>query len=207
MIPTKVNRVIDNETGDKLILCGFTVSSSGCYYTLFSTKLRSTIKVDSKEVEGEWWNDKEANEEKKKRYTIIDKEAGLEDITKEQIVSYLGEVNQLGLLDVIKRRLCPDYYEEGALVYFTIPGYIPYNREAYGPEYPFLITENRKIVGFDYKTSEFKFIVVVKRYDPSKGRDISLYDDNYNGISIESDLTLYQKEDCYTLLSRYDKEY
>lgn len=205
MIPTKVNRVIDNETGDKLVLCSFTIGSSGRYYTLFSSKYKSTIKVDSKEVEGGWNNEEHPNE--KKRYTIIDKEVGLEDITKEQIVSYLEEVNQLGLLDVIKRRLCPDYYEEGALVYFTVPGYIPYNREAYGPEYPFLITENRKLVGFDYKTSEFRFILVVKRYDPNKGRDISLYDDNYNGISIESDLTLYQKEDCYTLLSRYDKEY
>ena len=114
MIPTKVNRVIDNETGDKLVLCSFSVSSSGRYYTLFSTKLRSIIKVDGKEVEGGQWNDKETNE-KKKRYTIVDKEVGLEDITKEQIVSYLDEVN--GKTDLINDVTGKSMREDTVIIY------------------------------------------------------------------------------------------
>lgn len=186
MIPYSFSRVINKTTSEIGVICSTTYGSV-CYHLIFWPNRKIFEKKNLQDFD--------------KDYKILDKENTIKGIKVEHIISFLEETNNFGIIDIINRRRTSGYYTPGSLVFFTKPGYIKYNEEAFGPEYPYIIIKN--IITDE---ENFRFRIELAKYDSKKGTDVS----KYNGcgdIGIDSFLTLYLKEDCYSLLSRYDTEF
>lgn len=115
-----------------------------------------------------------------------------------QIMEYLKEERLARIPQTVARRLDPDYYKVGDIVYFQSPGYLWGSGEyaAFGPKYPLIITEIRQDLG-----NEFRFNIILDRYRPESPL-------NPKGeFSIFFDLTNFYSTDAYNNLARYDKEY
>lgn len=190
MIPYKFTRIIKLDTKEIGVICSIYYGTD-CVYKIY-------------------WSNRNFIENIKEDHTFFDKYKLIEeentDITKDHIIKYLTDIFGLGIISLINRRLVSNYYVVGAVVFFTLPGYIPYNREAFGPEYPFIIVSNT--VNENFSGENCFFTIRLCRFDRDKGTDIDSYSPSYyNCISIVSSLSSYSKEDCYSLLSRYDSKF
>lgn len=189
MIPYSFSRVINKTTSEIGVICSTTYGSVCCYHLIFWSSSKTFEKINLQDFD--------------KNYKILDKTDTIKGIKIEYIISFLEETNNFGIIDIINRRKTSGYYTPGSLVFFTKPGYIKYNKEACGPEYPFIIIKNYLI---DEKN--FRFRIELAKYDSKIGTDISKYNEYCSSeIGIDSFLTLYLEEDCYSLLSRYDTEF
>lgn len=115
-----------------------------------------------------------------------------------QIMEHLKEKSLARIPQVVARRLDPDYYKVGDIVYFQSPGYLWGSGEyaAFGPEHPLIIVEIRQ----DW-SNEFRFNIILDRYHPESPL-------NPKGeFSTFFDQTSFYSTDAYNNLARYDKEY
>lgn len=133
-------------------------------------------------------------------------ESSYDQLTKKEIVDIIKKEYCGSILDVLlKRKNLPDYFKVGSLVYFTKPGYIPWNREDYGPGQPFIIIDkiNRDTFVYMNPNSEPEFILCLSSYEPEKD-DVNDY---VEVIRIRSSLVNFYSDDAFHILSRYDYEF
>lgn len=127
--------------------------------------------------------------------------------------------------EMVAKRLDPDYFKEGSVVFFLDDGWIDRNVRSggviyqtfrYGPRYPYLIVENEEVVPYytNYCSNyDYRFELTLIPYSRSLKnktlREIKKEVDmgNYSKIVVPLSLTRYFDGDAYSILSRYDKEY
>ena len=133
------------------------------------------------------------------------------------IMKLLKEDEYRGIIESVARRLDPEYFKEGTLVYFNSADYIiekySSNCNLYGPNYPYLIAKitdtSCKTYSDDYIISfELTLVPYSKRISEMTLEEIQKNLKIYRCI----DITGYRSDwkfsnDAYNLLSRYDKEY
>lgn len=120
-----------------------------------------------------------------------------------QILDFLKRTPSVGRIpQIVARRLDPDYYKIGSLVYFQSPGFMSYD-DQYGPKYPLIITEIRQDI-----RNEFEYTLILSRYNYNNSivseSDLKSLSKDYFVIF---DLTRFYDDDAYNNLARYDKEY
>lgn len=134
-------------------------------------------------------------------------DANYDQLTKEEIVDKIKKEYCSSILDVLlKRKNLPDYFEVGSLVYFTEPGYIPWNRKDYGPGQTFIIIDkiDNDTNVYMNTNSEPEFILCLSRYEPGKD---SVDDYIREDIRVRSSLANFYSNDAFHILSRYDYEF
>ncbi len=155
-----------------------------------------------------YWSDSFTQEEIKEsdfydRCEIINHDYS--DITS-QVMEFLRSYKSVGRIpQIVARRLDPDYYKIGSVVYFQSPGFLIKNSnyDIYGPEYPMIIKE----IIQDCR-DEFNFTLVLSSYHHeifiASGSDLSSLKSE---VTIGLNLTHFSDSDAYNNLARYDKEY
>lgn len=116
-----------------------------------------------------------------------------------QVMEYLKDPSLGRIPQVVARRLDPDYYRSGNIVYFQSPGFLWGSGDyaAYGPEHPLIIVAIEQ----DWN-NEFRFNIILDRYFPGTS-----YSKPKREFSVFFDLTSFFNNDAYSNLARYDKEY
>lgn len=119
-----------------------------------------------------------------------------------QIIDFLKRTPSVERIpQIVARRLDPDYYKVGSIVYFQSPGFMSYY-DQYGPKYPLIITEIRQ----DFR-NEFEFTIILSRYDHNMSNEELDLKSLPNDYYVVLDLTRFYDDDAYNNLARYDKEY
>lgn len=122
----------------------------------------------------------------------------------DQIINLLKEPYLSRIPQIVARRLDPDYYTQGSIVYFQTPGFLD-NSDLFmcGPSYPLIIT---RVV--QHSRDEFYFTLVLARYYHdvyvNSGFNLNSLKETH---SIDLNLTYFSDNDAYNNLVRYDKEY
>ena len=137
-----------------------------------------------------------------------------------------------GIPEIIARRLDPDYFSIGSLVFFTNEDWIDKDyrygqyyggRFSYGPEYPYIIVDCYEIKNNDQSfinenNCDIKFELCLKRNNDTLKTKLEsgavtikeLANNEFGGngfIIVPMSLTKFSRGDAYSILSRYDKEY
>lgn len=176
------SRVRNKETGDIGVIYCSGFDNKGSYYKVCWGSSIDPERIPSDDFE--------------KKYEIIE-----HDYTSiiPQVMEYLKDSSLGRIPQVIARRLDPDYYKPGDIVYFQSPGFLWGTGEyaAYGPEHPLIIVE----IDQEYR-NEFRFNIILDRY--SRGTS---YSKPKREFSVFFDLTGFFDNDAYNNLARYDKEY
>lgn len=202
-IPYSMDRIRNTETGEIGVVIYQSFGSDGVFYYVFWPSLGNAIKVKCLD-----------------RGTLSPEyEFVTRDYSKitENVMYYLQSVPlRRGILDTVARRLCSGYFEPERLVYFNIPGFIPWNKESFGPEFPFIILDIKK--SRLREDRELDFTVLLCRYTQERFdithrsfeeiRDEIMSGDSRGGvIEVPYSLEEYTDTDAYHILSRYDLEY
>lgn len=122
-----------------------------------------------------------------------------------QIIDFLKRTPSVERIpQIVARRLDPDYYKLGSIVYFQSPGFMSdYDYNKYGPKYPLIISNIHQ-----NHRNEFEFTLMLSKYNHNMSikseSDLELLHHDYYVIL---DLTRFYDNDAYNNLARYDKEY
>lgn len=151
------------------------------------------------------------------------------DITS-QIMEFIKKDNRnKGIPEIIARRLDPDYFSIGSIVFFLESGWIDrtadYKYGSYGstfhhgPAYPYMIVDSREIIcnynninNYDY---DIRFELILVPYTETlrkSGKSIDTIIEEIDSgkrssVIVPLSLTHFFEGDAYSILSRYDKEY
>lgn len=187
---SRIRRKSDGEVG---VIKYESFSSSGRYYGVYWSRSNTEEDISSS---GPEFSDN--YEEVCHDYSPIES----------QVLGFLkSNHRRQGILDIISRRMEDNYFEPGKQVFFTLPGYLPWNKDVCGPEYPLTIIDVT-----NYRGKEFTFIVILVRFEEkhlemTKKELTELRRHYYSTIEITYSLEEFDHKDAYHLLSRYDKEF
>lgn len=174
-------RVINNKTKELGTIVSTTYSSSS-YVTIIHTKGAALEDIPLDVFESD--------------YTVpdinIDSNLVNEDII--EVCSLLSD-NFPGIINACRRfRDQKNYYAQGALVYFTQPGYHPCGKDLVGPRYPFKI-----IKVYDTNKGRFSFLELIRLGKLSNPCSAD--------VRVTLDFEKMSPDSAAMILSRYDKLY